>query len=389
MPPLAHDPKLRVKIADTKEELEQAYRLLHDCYVGQGLMSPHPSGLRCNIYSLLPETSTVIVKHGEKIVGTCALIRDSRMNLPSDGIFLEQNNQLRREGGRLIEASALAVDREYRSTGHAMSFLLMKFMYHYALNVHGTHLVATLHPRAQDFYEGLWSFERLGPVAEYKYVNKALAVYMHLPLNPLKLLEMVARYESADHARNIVLWAHEDDPRLLYPSRENGQIMDPVMTPDLLEYFFLEKTDLFEKLNPEQRKLFFEIYLHYFDASQLKRFATVFPDVEDLRPLRVLINLPAGMRAGHDFHIVKLLDISSGGAYVEFRDFDPRSLYLGKQVELFFRIGSRSFQAASQIAWCHQGHGRRYPPGFGVRFATPLIGLKDELKKFVYHREAA
>ena len=43
----------QIKIANTKEELEKAYSLLHDCYVGINLMYPDKSGLRCNFYSFL------------------------------------------------------------------------------------------------------------------------------------------------------------------------------------------------------------------------------------------------------------------------------------------------------------------------------------------------
>src|SRR4051812_28389709 len=66
-----------VGIATTREELHAAFSLLHDCYVGQGIMAPHPSGLRCNLYQALPYSTTVIAKHRDRVVGTLALIKDS------------------------------------------------------------------------------------------------------------------------------------------------------------------------------------------------------------------------------------------------------------------------------------------------------------------------
>ena len=57
------DPKpgdrLVLKIAETREELEQCFSLLHDAYVGEGFMKPAASGLRATIYHALPTTTTL------------------------------------------------------------------------------------------------------------------------------------------------------------------------------------------------------------------------------------------------------------------------------------------------------------------------------------------
>ena len=53
-------PTLRFKVAETKSELEQAFKLLHDGYVNEQLMTPHPSGLRVTKYHSLPSTTTLI-----------------------------------------------------------------------------------------------------------------------------------------------------------------------------------------------------------------------------------------------------------------------------------------------------------------------------------------
>ena len=46
----APDPRLVVKIAENREELEACFRLLHDTYVASGYMRPDPSGMRVTIY---------------------------------------------------------------------------------------------------------------------------------------------------------------------------------------------------------------------------------------------------------------------------------------------------------------------------------------------------
>jgi hypothetical protein len=47
----APNERLVLKIADTKEELEACFKLLHDAYVSSGFMTPDPSGMRVTIYT--------------------------------------------------------------------------------------------------------------------------------------------------------------------------------------------------------------------------------------------------------------------------------------------------------------------------------------------------
>lgn len=69
----ALDQNFTVEIARSKADLESAYKLLHDSYVGCKLMSPHQSGLRCNLYTFLPHTTVIVAKLNGETVGTVSL----------------------------------------------------------------------------------------------------------------------------------------------------------------------------------------------------------------------------------------------------------------------------------------------------------------------------
>ena len=69
------DPRLRLKIAETQDELEACFRLLHDAYVASGFMKPDPSGLRVTPYHALPTTTTLCASFDGEVVGTMSLIR--------------------------------------------------------------------------------------------------------------------------------------------------------------------------------------------------------------------------------------------------------------------------------------------------------------------------
>jgi len=66
----APNASLELKIADTKEELEACFTLLHDAYVGSKFMNPDPSGMRVTIYHALPTTTTLCAKYDGEVVGT-------------------------------------------------------------------------------------------------------------------------------------------------------------------------------------------------------------------------------------------------------------------------------------------------------------------------------
>ena len=125
----APDARLSLKIADTREELEACFQLLHDAYVGSGFMRAHPSGMRINIYHALPTTTTLCAKFDGEVVGTISLIRESAFGFPLQSIF--DLHGLREKRGRIAEVSALAVHPRFRQTGGSILFPLMKFLYQY------------------------------------------------------------------------------------------------------------------------------------------------------------------------------------------------------------------------------------------------------------------
>ena len=168
----------QVCIATTEIELEKSYSLLHDCYVGNKLMAPDASGLRCNFYSFLPFTTTIVAKIGNNVVGTVSLIKDSSSGLPSDKNFKYENDLLRIKNKKLVEVSSLAIDPQYRKKAHIVSLFLMKYLQHYCTHHMGvTTVTCVVHPRARDFYAAFWGFTSNKKVVKYKFVNNALLTY--------------------------------------------------------------------------------------------------------------------------------------------------------------------------------------------------------------------
>lgn len=255
------DQRLVLKIAETKEELEACFKLLHDAYVGSGFMQPHPSGMRVTIYHALPTTTTLCAKFDGEVVGTISLIRESVFGFPLQSIF--DLNEVREKKGRIAEVSALAVHPKFRKTGGSILFPLMKFMYEYCTTFFDTrHLVIAVNPNRIEMYESLLYFERLTQhaVDNYDFVNGAPAVGASLDLHAApELLKQV--YGRKPKRKNLYQYfVRTRLPNIVLPGRRYFTTNDPVMTPELLNYFFNQRTLTFQHLSEREKGLLHSIY---------------------------------------------------------------------------------------------------------------------------------
>lgn len=258
---VAPSDKLTLKVAETKEELEACFKLLHDAYVQVGFMKPDPSGMRATIYHALPTTTTLLAKFDGRVVGTVSLIRDSELGFPMQKIF--DIKKIRSAGGNIAEVSALAVHRRFQATGGMILFPLMKFMYQYATEFFDTsHMVIAVNPRHIAFYESLLFFRRLkqNPVEHYDFVNGAPAVGAHLDLK--KAPEIFRRnYDAKEPAKNLYRYfIHLSMPNIVFPDKRFFTTNDPVMTPELLDYFFNQRTQVFGHASDEEKRVLHSIY---------------------------------------------------------------------------------------------------------------------------------
>lgn len=253
--------RLTLKIAETQDELEASFRLLHDAYVDSGFMKPDPSGLRVTIYHALPTTTTLCAKWDGEVVGTISLIRESAFGFPLQKIF--DLTRVRQKAGNLAEVSALAVHPAFRKTGGAILFPLMKFMYEYATQYFDTrHLLIAVNPNRIEMYESLLFFERLAAnvVDNYDFANGAPAVGAFLDLKHAPAI-MERAYSGKKTRKNLHRYFTQVAlANISLPNRRYFTTNDPVLTPALLDYFFNQRTRGFADLDDRKKALLHSIY---------------------------------------------------------------------------------------------------------------------------------
>lgn len=253
--------RLVLKIAETREELEACFTLLHDAYVDSGFMKADPSGMRVTLYHALPTTTTLCAKFDGQVVGTISLIRDSALGFPLQTIF--DLTSVRAQEGNIAEVSALAVHPSFRSTGGTVLFPLMKFMYEYCTTFFDTrHLVIAVNPNRIEMYESLLFFQRLtaNVVENYDFANGAPAIGAHLDLRHASDV-FKKTYGDRPLRKNLYnYFLRTSLPNIQLPSRRYYTTNDPVMTPDLLDYFFNVRTQGFSRLSDHRKVLLHSIY---------------------------------------------------------------------------------------------------------------------------------
>ena len=257
----APDVRLVLKIADSKEELEACFKLLHDAYVASGFMKPHPSGMRVTLYHALPTTTTLCAKFDGRVVGTISLIRQGPFGFPLQSVF--DLSSVEAERGKIAEVSALAVHPDFRKTGGKILFPLMKFMYEYCSTYFDTrHLVIAVNPYHIELYESLLFFQRLPQkkVDQYDFANGAPAVGAALNLHTVRDV-LKKHYSGKDRRKDLHhYFLRLKLPNIVQPARRYFTTNDPVMTPELLDYFFNQRTDQFAPLDDRKKLILHTVY---------------------------------------------------------------------------------------------------------------------------------
>lgn len=154
-----------IERAYTLEDLREAYRLVHQVYLGTGYLNPEPAGMRLRIYETTSETATFVAKKDGRVVGVLSVVGDSSdLGVPSDAAFRAELDQLRAKGSRLCEVTNQAVDEAYRKS--AVPTELMRCAIAHSVKA-GYHVgIVSVSPSHHGFYD-LMGFRRLGSQRSY------------------------------------------------------------------------------------------------------------------------------------------------------------------------------------------------------------------------------
>lgn len=255
-------PECEFKLADTRDEIEQAFHLLYKSHIKQNYQEPNESQLRLMKHFALPTTSILVAKVDGHVVGTLTIIRKSGFALPIESILDLQDLEL---GGKTIaEVGSLAFDSEKYPQANRLLFPLLKYFWDYISSyIQIDRIVIAVHPSQAMFYEDILLFKRLArrPVRKYAFANQAPAIGLWADVQSLPMLfeEAYSQHKSESNLYDYFInscFAKQ----FHFPQAFQGTVFQPTMSAESLEYFFAVRSDIFKNLSTSEKLVLKRLY---------------------------------------------------------------------------------------------------------------------------------
>jgi hypothetical protein len=248
-----------IKWADSREELEKAFSLVHEEYVRSGYITkPNQHHIFFNIHNLLPNSCTLIIKCGHEVIATLSMVTDDQeFGLPMDSLYKEEVDVLRKQRRKICELCSLAASPEFSSEKLLMP--LFRTMYWHSVTQHIDDFCITVNPKHVPFYKLVFLFEDLGPQRFYHRVN-APAVALRLDLRRCgENLEKA--YRGAEPECSVYSYVFES-PSIESRQRDHLLVAETRQIPDaeIVDYFLARDAGIRTTLRPGQHEYLLASY---------------------------------------------------------------------------------------------------------------------------------
>jgi hypothetical protein len=179
-------PEVEIKVAASRREREQAFRLAYHSYLRAGLCSPNSSELRVTPFQLLSTTDIIVAELRGEVISTISLVRDGVLGLPMESIYPDELKERRRAGVRMAEASCLADRRQSQDRFFGIFCEMNRIMVQLADREGYDQLLIAVHPRHARMYCRAMAFAQVGGNKPYPSVNGNPAVALCLDFHFVK-----------------------------------------------------------------------------------------------------------------------------------------------------------------------------------------------------------
>lgn len=244
---------VKISRAITSQDLEDAYRMVHDGFVEEGYILPRPFGLRIRLFEAMPETATFVARVAGKIVAVTSVAIDSPdLGLPSDEAFRYEIDTLRNAGRKVCEGTNWFIDPDYRRT--SIMTELMRCCFAHAVAFGCTDMIADLSPTHKSFYE-LMAFDIIGSQRNSSFEVEDPVVLVNLAIT--ETVETVSRLKTEDDfdLAYVKVFYLDDNPYhdkvIPWAEQAEAAFMNPAFLKDLL----IERSHYLEHCTPEELDL--------------------------------------------------------------------------------------------------------------------------------------
>ncbi len=260
---------ISIKVAETQDELEQAFKLVQESYEECELADIKESHIGVNKYHLLPTSATIILKQNEEVIAALSVITSNRYKLPLESVW---NIDHLKSTGKTGEISSLAVSKNYSRIAKTHTLPMIQFLKEYSYKYLGIRFfVISINPVVAVFYRALFNFKYLDKtLRKDKFTNNASVQCLWLDLNFYK-----PQYKkNSNFFKKIEEQLKDFSKSYIFPQSKYYCALGRVLSPSLLEYFFEQQTSSHTKMSTEDVYFIREAY-HFEHYRNLKLTNTI------------------------------------------------------------------------------------------------------------------
>ncbi|MDY6971037.1 MAG: hypothetical protein SV775_01780 [Thermodesulfobacteriota bacterium] len=247
-----------IRIAETREEFEQAFALVYREYERCGYLRKNSGPtIYLSIHNMLPET-IVFISNPSAVTCTLTLIFDSKLfGLPMDDLYREELNILRDANRKTVQISSLATCPEFRGRNYFM--YLFRAAYLYAKSNNSNDICIAVNPKHVEFYKTMLLFDDLGPEKFYDSLG-APAVALRLNLDEIEG-KFSNIYSEPDCSCDLNSFFHGPEGTSTEAWGGKAYLKGNMpLDPDAARYFFVERTNVLKNASPEQMNYIRAVY---------------------------------------------------------------------------------------------------------------------------------
>lgn len=255
------DNNILVKLADTKDEIIAALKILHDSYVKMGFIDESTHKIRLTKFHALPTTLIVIVKYKDEVIATSSIFPDSKLGLPIETEF--NISPIREASATICEISSLAIREDFQKNGGKILTPILVFLFRLIFkNLKIESVVIVIHPNAGPFYQHILGFKKLSrKIVQYQTVNGAKGQAFYT-ISKETYFYLKKTFSHFPPDRNLYHLMYEKDlgSQFVFPWDEYWDGLSFILPPDLFHTLFEKIFPINEMLSSKEKATIREAY---------------------------------------------------------------------------------------------------------------------------------
>lgn len=341
------DEQIIFKVADTEDELQEAFGLVQQMYESANIVEKNTTGLRITKYHLLPTTKVLIAKQNEKVIATISLIMDTPVGLPIDEFI--PLGKLRTTSKRICELSSLAISSEWRSQSQGIFIPLSLFGINFGRKIIGAdNIVIVTNDRVRFLYEDVFLFEPITINSQsYNFVKDSKAFAQRLDLSDIEQRGAIAYKGLKDSSNVYKMLIDPPWEKNIFYSRERFDIVTTnYYSESIIENLFI-KRGILKELKESEKQAVHNVYSFYKEQIGENLY------IKQRRFPRFYANMSATLIDGNNELELSCVEISKGGCALSgTSDFKPKDeqVYTIK-IEL---NEETSCEISAQVVWTNK-----------------------------------